>query len=79
MKPIRHGTIHAYTGRGCRCEECVEANRAYKRDYQRWWQGGRLPDYDLVSTGRMRCVVCDEPLAEHAIGQCMLVERRASI
>ncbi len=31
LKPIKHGTRYAYTGRGCRCEECHEAYRASNR------------------------------------------------
>ena len=25
--PIKHGTIYAYKGRGCRCDDCRRANR----------------------------------------------------
>ncbi len=31
LKPIKHGTRHAYVSRGCRCEECHEAYRARNR------------------------------------------------
>jgi|AntRauTorcE11897_2_1112592.scaffolds.fasta_scaffold06430_2 5-methylcytosine-specific restriction endonuclease McrA len=26
-KPIKHGTVWAYNGRGCRCEKCRQAKR----------------------------------------------------
>lgn len=29
-----HGTYSAYTNRGCRCDECRAANRAYKRAWE---------------------------------------------
>lgn len=32
---IKHGTRYAYTARNCRCEMCVDADRAYKRAYYR--------------------------------------------
>jgi hypothetical protein len=31
LKPIQHGTLHAYTRRKCRCEACREASRAHSR------------------------------------------------
>lgn len=34
-KPIKHGTIYAYTGRGCRCDECREASRQYSANYRK--------------------------------------------
>lgn len=34
-RPIKHGTIYAYTGRGCRCGECREASRQYSLKYRR--------------------------------------------
>lgn len=34
-KPINHGTIYAYTGRGCRCPECREASRVYSLKYRK--------------------------------------------
>ena len=30
-RPINHGTLSAYTRRGCRCEECSSVNREYHR------------------------------------------------
>lgn len=29
----RHGTEHGYTGCGCRCDECREAHRVYRRSH----------------------------------------------
>lgn len=29
-KPIKHGTLHGYNAKGCRCELCTEAIRKYK-------------------------------------------------
>lgn len=29
-----HGTLHGYTGRGCRCELCATYFAAWKRDYR---------------------------------------------
>lgn len=33
MKPIAHGTQHAYITRGCRCDMCVENWRKYRQKY----------------------------------------------
>ena len=34
-RPINHGTIYAYTGRGCRCDLCREASRVYSLQYRK--------------------------------------------
>jgi hypothetical protein len=33
--PIPHGTNHAYSNLGCRCDACREAQRLYKADLRR--------------------------------------------
>lgn len=33
-KPIPHGTIYGYAGRGCHCDECKAASRDYARNYR---------------------------------------------
>lgn len=32
-RAVKHGTIGAYTNRGCRCEPCTVAHREYQREY----------------------------------------------
>lgn len=32
---VPHGTNHAYSNRGCRCDDCREAQRLYKADLRR--------------------------------------------
>jgi hypothetical protein len=32
QKPVKHGTLHAYTRRKCRCEVCVTEMRRYHRE-----------------------------------------------
>lgn len=40
-RPIKHGTIYAYTGRGCRCAECREASRLYSLNYRKTPRGSK--------------------------------------
>lgn len=40
-RPIKHGTIYAYTGRGCRCELCREASRLYSLNYRKTPSGSQ--------------------------------------
>jgi len=56
-KEIRHGTIYAYLGRGCRCEDCRLANREYK---------GR---YSTRLVRRRVCQVCDQEFAQTGRGR----------
>lgn len=30
-RPLKHGTLHAYQNRGCRCDDCRAAGTAYQR------------------------------------------------
>ena len=32
--PVKHGTLYAYAGRGCRCGQCKEAARVYSTAYR---------------------------------------------
>jgi len=32
--PIPHGRPATYSNRGCRCQPCVDAKRAYMREYK---------------------------------------------
>lgn len=33
-KPIVHGLLYSYVGRGCRCADCTEAMRRYSAAYR---------------------------------------------
>lgn len=46
-KPIKHGTLYAYQGRGCRCAECTNAGSQYMR-IQR---GGSAPKLAVPKYG----------------------------
>lgn len=58
--PIVHGTLHAYSRRGCRCEKCRAVHAAHWREYRAkpktWpnWAHGRVTTYG----GGCRCEKC---------------------
>lgn len=33
-KPVIHGVLYSYVGRGCRCGDCTEAMRRYSAAYR---------------------------------------------
>ena len=41
---MKHGARHAYANRGCRCNECREAQRVYMLEYQRQRSAGLTED-----------------------------------
>ena len=44
-QPWRHGTVHGYVNRGCRCELCTQANTEYRQKFnlvRRLARGGSL-------------------------------------
>jgi hypothetical protein len=43
MKTVRHGTRYRYA-KGCRCDDCSEAERLYHRDYRLRAGGPRLQE-----------------------------------
>lgn len=44
-KPIKHGTLHAYSRRKCRCDVCVTAMRKYHRERRRSLDQEKLQRY----------------------------------
>jgi hypothetical protein len=47
MKPMNHGTVHAYRHHRCRCDQCTHANREYKRQWRERKRGGDTDDHAL--------------------------------
>lgn len=50
-EPFHHGTHAAYSNRGCRCEECKEAGRIWRRD---WYARNRDKRIAQVSARKKR-------------------------
>ena len=45
QKPPQHGTRGQYVRYRCRCEACVQANRAYHQSRREKFYGGELPNH----------------------------------
>jgi hypothetical protein len=41
---VRHGTTHAYSARGCRCEACRAAHAAAQRAFKARKRGEAVPE-----------------------------------
>lgn len=38
-KPVIHGVLYSYVGKGCRCKDCTEAMRRYSANYRQTPEG----------------------------------------
>ena len=70
MKPIVHGTLHAYSKRLCRCDECRAAWSTYQRAYQERRRAEGTRPSTPVEHGTRNGYTnhgcrCDECVAEH--------------
>lgn len=67
-KPVKHGTIYAYQGRGCRCPLCRHASYRYaverrRINHEAMLKGVKKPPHGSISTYinyGCRCGQCTE-------------------
>jgi len=76
----RHGTLQCYASDSCRCGLCREAHQIRRAridaglpvrpaaSIPRRRPGRSRPATPL---GKIRCIVCDRPLRDHKIGECL--------
>ena len=62
---MEHGKPYTYKKHGCRCGPCREAAAEAKADYYRRRRDTEGDDRPNMMTGKIRCVICDRPLAQH--------------
>jgi hypothetical protein len=61
MSSVAHGTVSAYTNRGCRCGPCRAASAAYKREQRKLEE---IEQVDRELLGRLLDELCPDGLTD---------------
>lgn len=68
MTAIKHGTTGGYTNRGCRCQECRDAQAAYSRAYKARRKAAGDFDHGTITayaSWGCRCRSCSQAMTRY--------------